>query len=72
MKTSNESLRELYREHLKKFKNLQKQKKQKFHADKLSEIDRTWSRSNRDFWKILKSADENIKDSKIPPEPQKE
>lgn len=58
-------MRELYHHKLKSFKKLLKIKKYNYHRDKLQELQSNSANSN--FWKILKSANEEIQEENVPP-----
>ena len=66
----NSFLRKSYHEKLKEFKKLLKTKKLNFQCEKLLELEKC--QQNVPFWKILKSADEEYTDSRIPPVTEKQ
>lgn len=61
---SNLLLRQQYNSILKYFKTLLKTKKQDFQNEKLIELEK--NHDNSEFWKILKSANEEIHEQQIP------
>ena len=66
----NSFLRKSYHEKLTEFKKLLKTKKFNFQSEKLLELEKC--QQNVSFWKILKSADEEYTDSRIPPVTKKQ
>lgn len=62
---SNTEIRTQYNKKLKDFKNLLRMKKHKFNEEKIEELEN--NASTTEFWKILKSSNENILQEKIPP-----
>ena len=58
-------LRNMYHHKLCNFKKLLKTKKHNFRCEKLNELEKNSENSN--FWKILKSANDEIQEIKIPP-----
>ena len=62
---SNLLLRQIYHEKLKTFKILLKVKRQNYEAEMLVELEK--NSNNTNFWKILKFANEDINESKLPP-----
>ena len=66
----NSFLRKSYHEKLNEFKKLLKTKKLNFQCEKLLELEKC--QQNVSFWKILKSADEEYSDSRIPPVTEKQ
>ena len=62
---TNYEIRQSYNHKLKQFKKLLKNKKRLFHKNILSKIEN--NRDNSMFWKILDSADDEIKETSLPP-----
>ena len=64
----NITLREEYHSVLKQYKGLLKHKRNKYYDTKISELENAVDNSNsRDFWNCLKSMDDSMKETTIPP-----